>query len=189
MNELSKDSAAIDQNRQPNPSGSTRVEKQQHAPWRRLLSHRFGWFSGKLQDGQKYQNSEATKKEIGVLSQEHLKDPSSKEEVTISWKRDRLIRFNSIVSVVEIPSRSQYSNSARRLLWGEESSGSFSSEDADIINNNNNNENKGGTTEESQENDDFSTPEVQWRQQDGQFSNSCGRQGRPSLMRKLSFHD
>lgn len=124
------------------------VKKQrQHNQLRALLFNRLGLFDVKDNDATTAEastqherqedadiNNNATQQATSTatatphppLSQQYLKEGTRSKSTsneagdaaTTSNGRRGLIRFNSIVSVVAIPTRFQYSNSVRNLLWG-----------------------------------------------------------------------
>jgi hypothetical protein len=109
------------------------VKKRQHHQLRALLFNRMGTFNVPLVSGSNSNSNSNTDindplSRPSLCSQQYLKGDSVSERDATRTPRGRsgLIRFNSIVSVVAIPTRIQYSTSMRNLLWGKKKTNSRS---------------------------------------------------------------
>lgn len=154
------------------------AKKRQHNQLRALLFNRLGLFEVPSGDDSKKEAKAANNEAVQQpLSQQYLKDDKASEGgAAEDRKRRGMIRFNSIVSVVAIPNRGQYSTSVRNLLWGKKNSsrrGSlFKKDDQDL-------DNTDGTHE------DPATP-AETTKKPVKKGGKVG--GRHRLMRKKSFH-
>jgi hypothetical protein len=177
----------------PSRSSGSPVKKTkktpQHLQLRALLFNRLGVFdisSSPPQDKADPAPSSYRRANSSALSsQQHLKSSSSNSSGNTARKPRRLIRFNSIVSVVGIPTRSQYSNSIRHLLWGK-GSHSFGSDDEEDCYHGKDADDDIETTARTQD-DDPVRPEPSGGL-DTSPSQEDKKVRRPRLVRKYSFH-
>ena len=164
------------------------MKKRQHLQLRALLFNRLGLFDLSHAEKNNRRKNELDPADdqqpnTTISSQQHLKGPGNNNSTNGGRQRRRgVIRFNSIVSVVGIPTRSQYSSSLRHLLWGKDSY-SFGSDD-------DNPEGKDETMARTQDDPvklEPASTERKSQRRDKPTGTSVTSSRKPRLMRKPSF--